>query len=293
MRIHLLGVPFNGDGTPPEVENPAQALRQLGLAQQLEKNGMVVIDHGDLPIPRAAGCRDAKTGILNFNAWRELTETLARKINRIKVDESFLLLLGGDCSILVGVFAAPAEVGQDTGLVFIDGHGDFHTPQTSPEGEPADMELSVLTGRGPQNIIQAFNPPLLSDKRVVVYGIRSYDGIETSQITVYDSQHMRQSGIRQTVQEGLTSPFMYNRPLWLNFDVDVIDPQFMPVVFPEPGGLTFEETEIVLKEAFDTERVIGMSVTCYHPDLDSNSCAGVRLVDMIASVFSQNHKKNV
>ena len=286
MKIHLLSVPFNGDGTQPEIENPAQALRQLGLVQQLEENGMVVMDHGDLSIPRADSCRDAKTGILNFNAWRELTKTLTREINQIKADESFLLLLGGDCSILVGVFAALAEAGKKTGLIFLDGHADFHTPQTSPEGEPADMELSVLTGRAPQNIIQAFKPsPLLSDKRVVVYGIRSYDGIEASQITVYDNEHMQQSGIRQTVQEGLASPFMGNHPLWLNFDVDVIDPQFMPVAFPEPGGFTFEETEIMLKQVFDTGRIIGMSVTCYHPNLDSDSRAGVRLVNMIANVF--------
>jgi len=54
----------------------------------------------------------------------------------------------------------------------IDGHADFHSPETSPSGDPADMELAILTGRGPERITRiAGKYPLIKDEEVVVYGI--------------------------------------------------------------------------------------------------------------------------
>ena len=69
------------------------------------------------------------------------------------------------------------------------------------------------------------------------------------------------------------------------FDVDVIDPQFMPVMFPEPGGLTFEEAKKFLGLVWASSRVIGMSIACYHPRLDADGKAGARLVTLVSEVI--------
>jgi arginase len=163
MLVDILGVPFNGDGTPPEVENPAQGLRDAGLIRLLRSSGQEVRDLGDLPIPRSENRRDQETNILNLIAWREVSERISREISGILEDKSFLLVLGGDCSILVGIFGAFANLETRVGLVLLDGHTDFRDPATSTSGEPADIELAVLTGRGPK-IISAFGGhyPLLS-----------------------------------------------------------------------------------------------------------------------------------
>ena len=191
--------------------------------------------------------------------------------------------------MLVGIFSAFAQRDTEVGLIFLDGHADFQSPETSDSGDPADMELAILTGRGPEKITRiAGKYPLLKDEDVVVYGIRAWDQIAESDIWVCDKKRMAESGIKSDVEEGLENFTRRNLPSWLHFDVDVLDPEFMPVMFPEPGGLTFEETREFLSLVRASGRIIGISITCYHPKLDIDLSAGVRLVTLISNVLSSH-----
>jgi arginase len=286
MRVDILGIPFNGDGTPPEGENPAQGLRDAGLIRLLRSSGQEVRDLGDLSVPPCENRRDQETKILNLLAWREVSERISKKISSILEDDSFLLILGGDCSILVGIFGAFANHKTRVGLVLLDGHTDFRDPATSPSGEPADIELAVLTGRGPK-IISAFGNdyPLIRDEDVIVYGFREPDQIAMSDIPTYDRRRMADIGIERSVSKGVARFAQANIQLWLHFDVDVLDPRLMPVNFPEAGGVTLDETWEFLNLWLASDRVIGMSVACYHPRLDVDGSAGHRLASLIANAF--------
>jgi arginase len=289
MRIELLGTPFNGLRSPPDIENTADGLRQAKLIPLLESKGHSVTDLGDLSGFQFQEIRDPETGIKDFDLWIDLSNDLSRKLGTILERESFPLLLGGDCSMLVGIFSAFAQRDTEVGLVFLDGHADFHSPETSASGDPADMELAILTGRGPEKIVRiAGKYPLLKDEDVVVYGIRAWDQIAESDIGVYDNKLMAEIGIKGAVEEGLENFTRRNLPLWLHFDVDVLDPEFMPVMFPEPGGLTFEEVLEFLSLVWASGRIIGMSIACYHPKLDIDGNASIRLVTLISNVLS-NH----
>jgi arginase len=70
--------------------------------------------------------------------------------------------------------------------------------------------------------------------------------------------------------------------VWLLLDVDVLDPSVMPVLFPEPGGLTLEELAPLLGAILRSGRVVGLDVACYHPALDPGLAAGRRLVRVLA-----------
>ena len=74
----------------------------------------------------------------------------------------------------------------------------------------------------------------------------------------------------------------------LHFDVDALDPEFMPVMFPEPGGLSFEGAREFPSLVWATGRTAGMSVACYHPVLDTDGKAGTRLAALIADVRSSH-----
>ena len=287
MRIALLGTPFNGLGSPPHRENPADGLRRAQLVRHLASKGHSVTDMGDLLGFQFLDVRDPETGIRDYRTWVALSERLAEKVGDMIDREAFPLLLGGDCSMLVGILAAFAHKETPVGLVFLDGHADFHSPETSPTGDPADMELAVLTGRGPHEITHvAGKYPLLEEEDVVVYGIRARDGIDGSPIRVYDRQQMAQRGLYAVVTEGLGRFARNGLPVWLHFDVDVIDPQFMPVMYPEPDGLTVEETALFMRLVQSGARVVGMSIACYHPDLDADGSAAARLVNLLAEVLS-------
>jgi arginase len=287
MKIEILGTPFNAIGIPPNVENPADGLRQANLKALLQSKGNSVNDLGNLTGFLFQGIRDTETGISDLEQWIDLSNILAKTLREILARRSFALLLGGDCSMLVGVCAAFARMNTRVGLVFLDGHADFHSPETSPQGDPADMELAVLVGRGPQKITGiAGKYPLINEEDILVYGIRAWDQIAESDIPVYDRQQMSDLGVMRSVHQGLGPLVRKNLPLWVHFDVDVLDPELMPVMFPEPGGLTFEETEEFLKLVWASGRVIGISVACYHPNLDPDGSAGIRLATLISNVLA-------
>ncbi len=287
MRIEILGTPFNGLGTFPDIENPAEGLRQANLMSLLEASGHIVTDLGDLSGFQCRDIRDDETGINDFDLWLNLSQELSKIVGAMLDRQAFPLLLGGDCRMLVGIFDAFSQRETEAGLVFLDGHADFHSPETSPSGDPADMELAILTGRGPERITRiAGKYPLLKDEEVVVYGIRDWDHIGASNIEVYDRQRMIKNGIKHTVQEGLKNFYQKELPVWLHFDVDVLDPELMPVMFPEPGGLTFEEAQEFLGFVWASGLVIGMSIACYHPKLDIDGSAGAQLVTLVSEVLS-------
>jgi arginase len=283
VRVDVIGIPFNGDGTPPEEENPAAGLRQAGLIHLL-RSGTDVVDRGDLPIPRAENRRDPETQILNLRAWRATSRESAQAVEALLGDgkDSFLLVLGGDCSILVGIFGAFALRGSRVGLVLLDGHTDFRAPEASESGEPADLELAILTGHGSGAVDDLFGRrPLLQERDVIVYGFREPDQIAPSAIRTCDRDRMAAQGMERSVDEGFAwlAPEI---PLWLHLDVDVLDPSLMPVNFPEPGGLTFEDVEALLSHWLVSGRVLGLSVACYHPRLDYGGKAGRQLATLVA-----------
>jgi arginase len=287
MRIEILGTPFNGLGTFSDIENPAEGLRQANLMSLLETSGHIVTDLGDLSGFQCRDIRDDETGINDFDLWLNFSQELSKIVGAMLDRQAFPLLLGGDCRMLVGIFAAFAQRETEVGLVFLDGHADFHSPETSPSGDPADMELAILTGRGPERITRiAGKYPLIKDEEVVVYGIRAWDGIGASNIEVYDRRLMVENGIKYSVKEGLKKFSQKELPIWLHFDVDALDPKFMPVMFPEPDGLTFEEAQEFLGLVWASSRVIGMSIACYHPKLDADGNAGARLVTLVSEVLS-------
>ncbi len=121
---------------------------------------------------------------------------------------------------------------------------------------------------------------------VTDYGIRDWDHIGASNIAVYDRRRMIKNGIKHTVQEGLKNFYQKELPVWLHFDVDVLDPELMPVMFPVPEGLTFEEAQEFLGFGWASGQVIGMSITCYHPKLDIDGSAGAQLVTLVSEVLS-------
>ena len=286
MKIGILGIPFNGDGTRPEMENPAAAFRDAGLTRLTIRSSDALLDYGDLLIPFFDGHRDPSTKILNLNAWKKISRNTAKNLLSIQEEADFVIILGGDCSILLGIFGAFRLADKRVGMVFLDGHTDYRDPSSSSSGEPADLELAILTGKGPIELTGMFGlPPLLQPADVVVYGYREPDLIAESNILHYDQHVFRETGVDSLAIQALSLLDHVDR-LWFHLDVDVLDPTLMPVFFPEPDGLSIDETLAFLTTSIRSKRFMGMSVSCYHPNLDTNLEAASRIVGMLSSALS-------
>ncbi len=287
-RYSVIGVPFNGIGVSPEQENPARALRDAGLIGLLESRGSCTSDRGDIEIAEFDGYRDETTHVLNMTAWKETSLRLSGTLSEVLDQGTIPIILGGDCGILLGIIGAFSLRGSRVGLVMLDGHTDFRSPESSPSGEAADIPLWVLTGRGPAELSNLYGKePMLDDSEIVVFGYREPDMIDQSDIVGYDRARIAEMGITQAAQQGLRHLSDQGLDFWLHFDVDVIDPIDMPAVhFPEPGGLSLNEVRTLVEAVMATGKVPGVSVACYHNEVDPDGSSADRLVHLLSDVLT-------
>jgi arginase len=128
---------------PTGVQHLPEALKAAGLMSELRA------EYGGRVSPLSYSSeRDKSTLLLNPDSISEFSLRLADAITLVLHKKRFPLVLGGDCSILIGSLLALRRLGT-YGLFFIDGHADFYQPQASPTGEVADMYLAIVSGRGP------------------------------------------------------------------------------------------------------------------------------------------------
>ena len=133
------------------------ALRAAGLVEQLKLK-----DAGDLPVVIDSPERDPQTGIIGFQSICRSSEIIRREVGQLLGRGERPLVVGGCCTLLIGVFAALRDGYGDVGLAFVDGHLDFYDGVSSTTGEAADMELAILTGLGPAGLVDLAGPPPLA-----------------------------------------------------------------------------------------------------------------------------------
>src|SRR5690606_912783 len=115
--------------------------------------------------------RDPRTGVIGAADVRRASEAIRVAVSAARTSADLPLVIGGDCTLLLGVFAGlPAG----SGLWFIDGHADFLDGQSSPTGECADMELAILTGHGTPGLLGELTPRV-EPEAVVILGHRPAD----------------------------------------------------------------------------------------------------------------------
>jgi arginase len=295
--ISLIDAPSNlglappARGKEPGVRRMAETLRQLGLRERLGAD-----DAGLVVAPSYSPERDAATGIRNARAIADYSVALARAIGSQLDAGRFPLVVGGDCSILLGSLLALQRRGR-YGLVFLDGHHDLQTPDVSRTGGAAGMDLALATGIGPPLLASLGGPgALVNAADVSMLGVRDdpkyYRGDairaarEAMHVVYLDA--LRETGmgaVGDEVAKRLTRPGVTGG--WIHLDVDVLDDAVMPAVDSrQADGLTYDELDALLRPILDSGRVAGMHVTIYDPDRDADGSAGRLLVDGLVRLLS-------
>lgn len=272
---------------PRGVEHLPEALLDAGLAGALgaSRAGRVMPPPYD---PR----RDPSTGLLNPTALRDYAHTLADVTGEVLDVGDVPIVLGGDCSIVLGTLLALRRRGR-YGLLFIDGHADFYQPEAEPNGEAASMDLALATGRGPDVVANLEGRrPLVRDDDVVQFARRDAEEaaeagsqrIEDTGITVIDLPEIRRRGIERAARDALEHLVRSDLDgFWIHVDCDALDDAVMPAVdYRLPGGLSWEELEHVLSVAIGSGQAAGLDLTIFNPRLDSDGSIAHALVRCLA-----------
>lgn len=277
---------------PTGVETLSEALIRAGLVDRLHAR------HAGRVTPDSPYdfTRDPATSTLNAVGIASYSRTLADAVGGVMDRGEFPVVLGGDCSILLGDLLALKRRGRH-GLLFIDGHADFYNPEANPNGEVASMDLALATGRGPDVLANLEGRgPLVNDEDAVAFGFRDADeqaeyGSQPlpPQLRAIDLPRIRTCGIDLAVHEAvahLTRDDGPDRGFWIHVDADVLDDAKMPAVdYRLPGGLSWKELATAIRVGIETRRAVGLELTIYNPKLDPSGAGARGLVDVLGDAL--------
>ena len=275
------------------VEGLPDRLLELGLADRIEARRA-----GRLAVPQKEPTPDPATGILNAKAIAAWSLTLADGVEAVLDGGEFPVVLGGDCTILLGSLLALRRRGR-YGLLFIDGHADFFQPEAEPNGEAASMDLALATGYGPALLAGLEGRgPLVRPNDVVAFGYRDHKDQQEygsqplpPELKALDLPAVREMGVEVGARAAiahLTRPELDG--FLIHLDADCLDDAIMPAVDVRlPGGLSLEELGSVLRIALASGKAAGLEVTIYNPKLDEDGSAGRGLTDVLAEHSARWH----
>ena len=264
---------------------PGQLL-DLGLAERIHARRA-----GRLVVPPKDPAPDPETGILNAGAIAAWSPKLADSVEALLDGGEFPVVLGGDCTILLGSMLAFRRRGR-YGLFFIDGNADFFQPEAEPNGEGASMDLALVTGSGPSNLTDIEGRgPLVRPEDAVAFAYRDHKDQEgygsqplPKELKAIDLPAVRAMGIEAAAREAvdhLTREELDG--FFIHLDADCLDDAIMPAVdFRLPGGLSRDELGTALRVALASGKAVGIEITIYNPRLDEDGSAGRGLADVLA-----------
>ena len=268
---------------PRGVETLPDALLAAGLAGRLDARLA-----GRVEAPPYDDRRDPDTKLLNPQGLAKYAVALADAIEPVLDRDEFPVVLGGDCSILLGCMLATRRRGR-AGLLFVDGHADFYQPEAEPFGEAASMDLALVTGRGPAVVTDLEGRrPLVRDEDVAVLARRDAEEteergsqrIEDTAAEVIDLAALREAGAEASVERvlrRLTSSDLDG--FWIHLDADALDDAVMPAVdYRMSDGLRWHELVAILRRAVASGKALGIGVTIFNPKLDEDGAIARRFV---------------
>jgi arginase len=289
LRFAIIDAPSVLGLRPTGVEGLPEALKKAGLLKQLKAEYIGAIQSR---IPYSSE-RDQRTMLLNAKAIREYSQSLANVVSNVIAEKKFPIVLGGDCSVLIGTLLALRRKGR-YGLFFIDGHSDFYQPQASHTGEVADMELAIVSGRGPDILTNIDNlRPLVRDTDVVVFGYRDSkqaaidrsQNVKDTEMHVFDLLTVKELNIHSATSMAIER-LLSNQldGFWIHLDVDVLEDSIMPAVdYRQSDGIGFSDLSQLLRILLASKNVVGMTITIFNPRLDFGGSIARRLVSSIVN----------
>lgn len=276
---------------PSGVERLPEALLAEGLLERLGAEHAGRIE----PPPFDPVRDEASGGLLNPRAIAEYSRTLADAIGGLLERGRFPVVLGGDCSIVLGGLLALRRRLRP-GLLFLDGQADFYQPEAEPKGEAASMDLALVTGRGPAVVTNIEGRrPLVRDEDVVVLGFRDAEDAAAhgsqplpSSIRALTLDEVRRLGAERAAGSALDHLTRKGGPdrFWIHLDADVLSDSIMPAVdYRMPDGLDWNELCVVLHAAAAQPRAAGLELCIYNPALDPTHAGAQGLARLLVAAL--------
>lgn len=292
--VALIGVPSSAGGRRTGQEMGPAAFRRAGLLQRLGDAGLDVADFGDLP-PVCFHPDPDHPQQQNLALVAGVARQVDGQINRALREGRAPLVLGGDCSLSLGVIAGMLRHHARLGLVYFDADLDLNTPQTTLSGVFDGMVLAHALGRGAPRLT-GIGPrqPMLSEENIALFGYdvesgwidpHEIDALATTRMARFPLDRVRESPAT-AAREALRGLHGLSDAILVHFDIDVTD---LPAVdVPHPGGLDADSAFAALNVLVADPKCAGLVVTELNAELDPDGSCAERLVTGLVSALAPN-----
>lgn len=292
MHIDILGVPIDLGADRRGVDMGPSAIRYAHLHGRLESLGHTLEDKGNIDVPIQETCTITDPRLKYIDCIIPMGRRIAGAVATSIQGGRLPLVLGGDHSLSVGSIRGAARH-RTLGVIWLDAHGDFNTPQTTPSGNIHGMPLAALCGLGDPRLTALWDetPPVIDPRRVAVIGARDLDpgekdNLREADVLVLSMEQIDRIGIVAALERAIERISRDVDGIYLSMDLDAIDPRFAPGVgTPVVGGLTYREAHLVCEVVAETGRLIGMDIVEVNPILDERNQTAKLAVDFACSAL--------
>lgn len=297
-KIAVIGVPSSAGARRTGQERAPQSFRRAGFIKRLRSVGLHVVDFGDLP--RISFHPDAQNPKQqNLALVCDVARRVADQVYRAAQDQTKPIVLGGDCTITLGVLAGLVRHSANLGLMYFDGDVDLNTPSTTNTGILDGMGMAHIIGKGSDELTR-IGPryPLMPEENIILFGYNPDAGwidpaetqlLEQCSMVKYPLTRIRGKA-EEASREALAQLEDKVELFVVHFDVDAIDFHDFPVAdLPHYHGVSLSEAMGILKVFVSSSKLAGLVITEFNADRDPDGTLAQRFVDGVAKALGDGH----
>ena len=275
LKIAIVTNPYSGSRSGPELSGGPETLVKGGLYDILKKM--------DCSIEKVSNVALTKTEKKEYGVWHRLglaNGHLSTLVASNKKNNCFTIGLLANCNSLMGMLAGLQHSGKGKkplriGLVWIDAHGDFNTPETTLSGMLGGMPVAVSAGLCLHRLrLKSGLDPALPTKYIVMAGVRDTDPLEQELIDRSDIEMISVPDIKNlssTIHDQMERLSLLTDLIYIHIDMDVLDPaEVSGHSLTVPNGPTSKELSRALSVMFKFKKTAALGIASYPAKRDQN-----------------------
>lgn len=293
-HIRIFGVPMDLGQRRRGVDMGPSAIRYAGLHDQLRALGYTLTDSGNLSVPLPENEPPDTSRARHLHSIAGVCWDIYQQALVCADSGELPIFLGGDHSLSIGTVSAITAGQPEIGVLWVDAHGDFNTPEITPSGNVHGMALAALLGQGAPELTGIGRPgPKMQASQVVILGARDIDAQEkkalrAAGVLVITMREVDTMGVAAAAQQALAH-FSHLRRIHVSLDMDALDPAEAPGVgTPVPGGFSYREAHLLMEILHDAGKVASLDIVEINPILDDRNRTARLAVELVASLFGKS-----
>jgi arginase len=292
--VALIGVASSAGTHHAGQDQAPAALRAAGFVDRLRSHGVAVEDRGDLLREVFVADEMASTA-RNLATVLRVARAVADAVADALADGALPLILGGDCTITLGVVGGAQRHDPTTGLLYLDGDADLATPATTASGVLDAMGIAHMLGLADTELARVgVDVPMLTDERLALIGYDETDPETFAAEVLRDhpalvrfADHQVRADPAGCAGSAVATLERHTSSLLVHFDVDAVDSRDLPLAnFPHYGtGISLDTAGTVLAVLCAAPTLAAIVLTEINPSYDPTGVQLARYVETVAAAI--------